>query len=400
MLAFEYSALDHKGRTQKGVLEGDNASQVRRELRQQNLSPLKVEAVVQQQKRGQRSPHISSAELALFTRQLATLLNAGLTLENSLQTVSKQHHRPALQSLLLSVRAKVVEGHSLADALSQFPSIFPELYCASIGAGEQAGALDKVLNGLADYSEARHALRQKIWIALFYPLTLSIVAILIVVGLMLFVVPQVVQVFQHSKQSLPSLTQGLINASTFLENYGLYLAIALIAQLFLFLYLWRFASIKEQIQRFILKLPLIGRLSQGINTTRFTQSLSMLSAGGVPLLDALRISAEIIPNRPIRRAIENAASQVREGGSLHQALDQSGLFPAITLSLIASGESSGQLQQLLAQAAKNQAQETQGLINMLLSIFEPLLILIMGIVVLLIVLAILMPIFELNQLIR
>ncbi len=400
MLAFEYSALDSKGRTRKGVLEGDHAGQIRRQLREQGLSPLQVEAVAQSAQSKHRGPRIKSAEMALFTRQLATLIGAGLTLENSLQTVAKQHHRAALQSLLLSLRAKVVEGHSLADAMAQFPRVFPELYRASVAAGEQAGALDKVLNGLADYSEARHRLRQKILLALFYPLILTLVAVLIVIGLMLFVVPQVVQVFAQSGQNLPLLTQVLIDASAFLQAYGGYVFLGLLLSLFMGIYAWRIDAIREQGQRLLLRLPLLGRLSQGINTSRFTQSLSMLSAGGVPLLDALRISAEIIPNRPIRRAIEFAATQVREGGSLHQALAQSQLFPAVTLSLIASGESSGQLQQLLAQAAKNQTEETQNLINLLLAIFEPLLILVMGLVVLLIVLAILMPIFELNQLVR
>jgi len=400
MAVFEYQALDQQGRTRKGTLEGDTASQVRRQLRDQQLLPLQVDAIVQTQKRNKQSRFsISSAELALFTRQLSTLLKAGIALEESLQTVAQQTHRHALQNLFLSVRTKVIEGHSLAEGLSQFPRVFPDLYRATVAAGEQAGFLEQVLQRLADYTESRHALRQKILLALFYPLILSIVAVLVVVGLLVYVVPQVVQVFEHTQQQLPLLTRMLMSTTDFLSQQGIYLILLLIGLFFAIAYSWRFEAVRYRTQLLLLRLPLLGRLTRGINAARFTQALSILSAGGVPLLDALRISAEIIPNQPMRLAIQKAAQQVREGSSLYQALSQSGLFPAITLSLIASGESSGQLQELLQQAAKNQEQETQSLINILLGLFEPLLILLMGAIVLMIVLAILMPVFELNQMV-
>jgi len=401
MPAFEYTALDKKGRTRKGVLEGDTARNIRQKLRDQGLMPLAMEEVVQKSTKRQRAwVRVSAVELALLTRQLATLVRAGSTLEESLQAVSEQTEKPRLKSLLLAVRSRVLEGHSLAQALNDFPNVFNELYRATVAAGEQSGHLDLVLERLAEYTENRQILRQKTLLALFYPALLTIVALLVVFGLLTYVVPQVVQVFENINQQLPFLTKALISLSHFLQTWGIWLFLVIILIIFGLRYLLRFERFLLIFHKILLHLPLIARLERGSNVARFTRTLSILTESGVPVLEALRITTQVVSNRPMRYAIEKATDKVREGSSLHQALVQSGLFPPITVHLIASGETSGNLEKMLERAAITQEQELESLISVLLGLFEPLLILLMGGIVLTIVLAILMPIFDLNQLIK
>jgi len=401
MPAFEYTALDQKGRTRKGVLEGDTARQIRQKLRDSGLMLLSMEEVVQKSAKRQRTwVRVSAVELALLTRQLATLVRAGTTLEESLQAVSEQTEKPRLKSLLLAVRSRVLEGHSLAQALNSFPNVFNELYRATVAAGEQSGHLDLVLERLAEYTENRQMLRQKTLLALFYPALLTLVALLVVFGLLTYVVPQVVQVFENINQKLPFLTQVLISLSDFLQIWGIGLFLIVISMIFGFRYLLRFERFLLIFHKTLLHLPVISRLELGSNVARFTRTLSILTKSGVPVLEALRITTQVVSNRPMRYAIEKATDKVREGSSLHQALAQSGLFPPITVHLIASGETSGKLENMLERAAITQEQELESLIGVLLSLFEPLLILLMGGIVLTIVLAILMPIFDLNQLIK
>lgn len=406
MAAFEYKALEADGRLRKGVLEGDAARQIRQQLRERGLTPLHVEELNRRtqarspERRRGRRVWLGAADLALLTRQLATLVRAGLALEEALKAVAEQSEKARVKSLLLAVRARVLEGHSFADGLRDFPSVFPELYRATVAAGEQSGHLDVVLERLADYTENRQHMRQKTLLALFYPLILTTVAVLVVIALLAYVVPQVVQVFENSAQTLPWLTRALIQISDFLRAWGLALAGALFV-LGIALRLWlRRPGPRAVYHRLLLRLPLLSRLERGVNVARFTRTLSILSASGVPLLDALRITAQVIANQPLRQAVEEATLKVREGSSLHEALAQSKLFPPITLYLIASGETSGQLEAMLERAALNQERELESLTAMLLGIFEPVLILLMGGVVLMIVLAILMPIFELNQLVQ
>lgn len=401
MAAFEYSALDSKGRTRKGVLEGDTPRQIRQQLREQGFTPLAIEQVIKtntpQQRRG---PRISAADLALLTRQLATLVKSGLALEEALRAVSEQTEKARLKSLLLAVRARVLEGHSLAEGLAEFPKVFPELYRATVAAGEQSGHLDIVLERLADYTENRQYIRQKTLLALFYPALLSTVALLVVVGLLAYVVPQVVQVFVNIRQELPLLTRLLIGLSDFLSVWGVWLFAGLMLLGLGVSYLLRYERFLIPFHYFLLRLPLFGRLERGANVARFTRTLSILMASSVPMLEALKITAEVVANRPIRHAVMAAADRVREGSSLHDALSVTGLFPPMTVYLIASGESSGNLQAMLERAAVTQERELEALIGIFLGLFEPLLILIMGGLVLTIVLAILMPIFELNQLVQ
>jgi general secretion pathway protein F len=405
MGAFEYIALDPRGREKKGVIEGDAPRQVRQQLRDQGLVPLEVQEVTQRETRSRSRPAflqrgISATDLALITRQLATLVRAALPLEESLRAVAQQTDRARLKSMLLAVRSRVMEGHTLAAGLSDFRHIFPELYRTTVEAGEQSGHLDRVLERLADYTESRQQMRQKIQLAVFYPAMLTAVAILVVGGLMTFVVPNVVQVFENIGQDLPGLTTGLIAVSDFMRNNGVLVLLGIVMLGVLVSWLLRFEDNRRRFHRFLLRVPLLGRLVRGLETGRFARTFSILTASGVSVLEALRISAQVISNIPMREAVNEAAARVREGAGIAAALERSGYFPPMTVHLIASGEASGKLEEMLERAAINQEREIETLIAAVLGLFEPVLILVMGAVVLVIVLAILLPIFNLNQLVQ
>ncbi len=406
MGAFEYNALDARGKERSGVLEGDTPRQVRQRLREQGLVPLSVEEVVRRESgaaaggRAVLRRRIGATDLALITRQLATLVRAGLPLEEAFHSVARQSEKPRIKSMLLAVRSRIMEGHDMATGLADFPQVFPELYRATVGAGEQSGYLETVLERLADYTETRQVLHQRVQLALLYPVLLTVVALAVTIGLLTYVVPQVVQVFANMNQQLPVLTRGLIAVSDFLRAHGVVLLAGLAAIVGGTVYLLRQPGPRREFHRFQLRLPLIARLVRGFNTARFSRTLSILVAAGVPVLEALRISAQVMSNVPMREAVEQAAARVREGASLHGALEASGLFPAMMVSLIASGEASGDLEGMLERAAVTQEREIETLISALLGLFEPLLILVMGAMVLLIVIAILLPIFDLNQLVK
>lgn len=405
MGAFEYTALDKKGREKKGVLEADTSRQVRQSLRDQGLMPLSVEEVAQKEKRsaGRRTLFrrgLSGADLSLFTRQLATLVQSGLPVEEALRACANQTDRARAKSTILAVRSKVMEGHPLAGALSEFPHVFSELYRATVAAGEQAGHLDKVLDRLADYTESRQDLGQKMITALIYPVILLVVATAVVVGLLTYVVPQVVEVFADMDQKLPLMTVIMIGISDFLKQWGYLLLIALVGAIVAYRYMMRLPGPRFAIHGFYLRAPLIARLVRGVNAARFARTFSILASSGVPILDALRITAEVVVNLPMKQAVEQAARKVREGTNLNKALDQSGLFPPMMIHLIASGEASGRLEEMLERAAHTQERELDTLRQVMLGIFEPVIILVMGGVVLAIVLAILLPILQINQLVQ
>ena len=402
MGAFEYTAVDPAGKQSKGVVEGDTARQVRQLLRDRQLLPLTVSEVAQKESNRQQTftlrRSLSAADLALITRQLATLVKSSMPLEEALKAVGEQSENPRVQSIVLGVRAKVMEGHSLADGLADFPKAFPELFRATVAAGEQSGHLDTVLERLADYTENRQELRQKINNAMIYPVVLTILAIGIVSLMLVYVVPKVVGVFSNTGQELPALTRYLIALSDFLRDYGLALVVALGAAAWLFSRMLRSADNRRRFDRTLLRLPIVGKLNRGFNTARFTRTLSILSGSGVPVLESLRISAQVITNLPMREAVEEAASRIREGAAIGKSLGVGGYFPPLCIHLISSGEASGEMETMLDRAASNQEREVDGLIAALLGILEPGLIIGMGVIVLLIVLAILLPIFELNQL--
>ena len=407
MGAFEYTALDSAGRQHKGVLEGDTARQVRALLREKSLLPVTVAEVAAEESRAQRatSPmallkRVSTSDLSLLTRQLATLVRAGLPLEESLLAVSQQTEKPRVQSILLGVRARVMEGHTLAAGLGDFPRVFPEIYRSTVAAGEQSGHLDAVLERLAEYTESREVLRQKVLGAMLYPIVLTIMCFTIVSILLAYVVPKVVAVFENSKAKLPLMTRVLVALSDAIRHYGLWALLALAVAIVLFWRWQRLPDNQRRVHRWLLTLPLAGKLLRGFNTARFTRTLSILTASAVPVLDALRISGEVVTNLPMRDAVAAASARVREGAPIGRSLAASRLFPPMTIHLISSGEASGQLENMLERAALNQERELEGLVTALTGLLGPLLIVAMGLVVIGIVFAMLLPIFEMNSLIR
>ncbi|MEN9527035.1 MAG: hypothetical protein RLY56_986 [Pseudomonadota bacterium] len=408
MAAFEYIALDANGREVRGVQEGESPRHVRQWLRDQQLLPMQVTAVtnsnVTQSGLGKRSSftrnRIGNADLALLTRQLATLVKAALPLEDALRAVAEQSEKPAVQKVVTAVRARVTEGLPLASALGEFPRVFPEIYRATVAAGEQSGRLDVVLERLADYTESRDQLRQRVIGALLYPIVLTVMCIAIIAGLLTYVVPKVVDVFESGQNALPWMTQVLLAVSETLRDYGLWLLLALVMAGVLFRRWLRAPEARYRFDGWLLRLPLVGRLVRGFDTARFTRTLSILTGSAVPVLDGLRIAGAVISNRPMRAAVEQAAERIREGAPIGRSLAASKLFPPMTVHLIASGESSGRLEEMLDRAATNQERELDGLLTALVGLLGPLMIVGMGVFVLAIVFAMLMPIFEMNTLVR
>ena len=402
MDAFEYLALDSNGKERRGVLEGDSPRQVRQQLRESGLTPLTINSASgksMERKKGLFQKRINAMELALITRQMATLLRSGLPLEHVLKTTAQQTDKRHVERTLLAVRAKVLEGRSLADGLSEFPKTFPELYIRTVDSGEESGHLEVVLERLADYTEMRQQLRQKTIFALFYPALLTTVSLIIVIGLLTYIVPQVTRVFDNMHAQLPWITRALMSTSDAFRAYGAPLIVLLLLLGLFISYLLKKPGPKFAWHRFMLRIPLIGRLVRTSNAARFSRTLSIMAASSVPILDALRIASQVLTNLPMRQAVEDAASRVREGTSLYQALDKTGYFPPMTLSLLASGEASGNLEGMLERSADIQEREIETLVTTVQGLFEPILILIMGGIVMVIVLAILLPIFDLNQLI-
>lgn len=405
MSVFQYQAVNLQGKRHKGLIEADSARQARQLLREQGLlaesvhetrsaadNPASANTL-----RWQRG--ISASELALLTRQLATLVQAAMPLEECLRAVAEQCEKNRLKSLMLAVRTQVLEGHTLADSLRAYPLVFDELFCAMVAAGEKAGHLDAVLSRLADYTEQRQYMKGKLLQAMIYPLVLTVVAIGVIAILLASVVPKVVAQFDHLGQALPNSTQLLIALSDGVRDYGLWLVGALLVLGVLVQRLLRQPALRLRWDRFWLRLPLLGKVSRGLNTARFARTLSILSSSSVPLLEGMQIAASVASNRYVRSQILTAAERVREGSSLRAALGSSGLFPPMMLHMIASGERSGELEPMLLRAADNQDREFEALVTLALGIFEPLLIVSMAGVVLFIVVAILQPMLQLNNMV-
>jgi general secretion pathway protein F len=409
MGAFEYVAVDATGRERKGVMEGDTPRHVRQLLREQSLLPVKV-TEVQEEPRGGAGRRLSlgmrlqrglnAADLALVTRQLATLVKSALPLEEALLAVSQQTDKPRVRSIILGVRSRVMEGHTLADGLAEFPNSFPEIYRATVAASEQSGHLDAVLERLADYTDNRQQLRSRTLSAMLYPVLLFVVCAMIVFFLLVSVVPKVVEVFRTSDAQLPLLTELLISGSDFMRAWGWLVILAIVAAGFLFSRWLRFESNRRRWHHLLLRLPLVGKIVRGSNTARFARTFSTLTASSVPVLDALRISSEVVSNLPMKGAVEDAAVRVREGAPIGRSLAASRLFPPMMIHLISSGESSGELDTMLERAAIHQERELDSILQAMVGLLGPLMILVMGGLVLLIVLAMLLPIFQLNQLVR
>ena len=408
MAAFEYQALDAKGRAVKGVLEGDGERQVRMLLRERGLTPMRVdpiqasgsgaEAAGPGRKMWRRG--ISGRDLALMTRQFATLVHAGLTIEECLNALIEQSESARSRAVLAGVRGRVLEGQSLARSMREFPEAFPDIYRNMVDAGEQSGRLDEVLERLADYTEERQALQNKVLLAFIYPALVTLVAASVVGGLLIYVVPQVTRVFVDSGQALPMPTRILIRLSDFVRAVGIWWLVGAAA-----IFFGARAALKEphlrlRWHRTILRIPLFGRLVRGINAARLTSTLGILTASGIPLLSAMQSAFQVVSNLPMRAAVEDALRQVREGGSLSRSLGKPKLFPPLVIHLISSGEASGRLDMMLMRAAEAQSRELENWVAALTALLEPVLILVMGGIVLFIVLAIMLPIIEMNQLIK
>ena len=403
MPAFAYQALDDAGKTQRGVLQGDTARSVRGALRERGLNPLSVEEVREGEAKSTgvfARRGIGGAELALLTRQLATLIGAELPIDEALGALSEQAENERQRRMTVALRARVMEGASLAQAMAEFPESFPEIFRATVGAGEQSGRLSTVLEKLADYAEARDALKQKIIAALAYPVLLAIVALAVVMGLLTWVVPQIVGVFQNLHQTLPLATRALMALSAFMRAWGWLVLIVLVVAIVGARIALRSDAVRFRWHAWMLRVPLVGRLTRAANTARATRTLALLAESAVPLLDALGIAAQVVPNLPMREAMRRAAFKVREGSAFSRALGESGLFPPVALRLIASGERSGQLPRMLGEAAHQQQRELDRWLAALTAVLGPAVILLVGAMVLFIVLAILLPIFSLNQMVK
>jgi general secretion pathway protein F len=404
MAAYEYTALDPSGRERSGVMEGDAARQIRAMLREQGLLPISVNEVIDTQPtrfgRLSMARRVNATDLALLTRQLATLVRSGLPLEEALLAVSQQSEKARVRSVLAGVRARVVEGRTLAEGLGAFPGVFPEIYRATVSAGEQSGHLDAVLERLADYTENRQVLQQRIRNAMVYPVLLTVVCLGIVSLLLGYVVPEVVRVFEAGDRALPILTQILIALSDFIRGWWWALIAAAVAGAYVFRSWLRQPAARRQFDHLKLRTPLVGRITRGNNAARFSRTFAILTASSVPVLEAMRISGEVVSNVPMREAVIDAAVRVREGAPIARSLAKSKLFPPMLIHLISSGETSGALESMLEPAADNQERELDGVVNTAVGILGPLMILLMGGFVFIIVLALLLPIFELNQLVR
>ena len=403
MAAFEYKALDAKGKQKKGVIEGDHARQVRQRLKEQGLIP--IELIETQAKAAQReqSPFsfkrgISTPDLALITRQLSTLVQSGMPLEECLKAVSEQSEKPRIRNMLAAVRSKVTEGYTLSDSLGDYPHIFDDLFRSMVEAGEKSGHLDSVLERLADYAENRQKMRSKLQQAMIYPVVLVVFAVCIVAFLLAAVVPKIVGQFVQMGQELPKSTQFLLSSSDFIQHWGVQLLVLLVILMYLVRCLLSKPNLRLKWDKKIIGMPLIGKITRGLNTARFARTLSICTSSAIPILDGMRVAVDVMSNKYVKQQVLLAADNVREGSSLRKALEQTKLFPPMMLHMIASGEQSGELESMLTRSADNQDASFESTVNIALGIFTPALIALMAGLVLFIVMATLMPILEMNNL--
>ena len=402
MMAFQYSAIDQNGKQHKGIVQADNDRQVRYQLREKGLITLEVKSVVEKEKTLKKLDFLKvkklkAQDLALMTRQMATLLAAGIPLDEVLQSVANQNSKPAIKKIMLGVRAKVMEGYTLSAGMNDFPHAFPKLYRTTIGAGEKSGKLEQVLVRLAEYTEKQLQIKRKILQALIYPLLMTLVSIAVVAFMLIYIVPKIIDVFTETNQTLPFSTQILIFISHGLKEYGFYLIGGLIVLGYGFFRANRRNSFRCRVHQILLKIPLLGKTIQTINSARFARTFGILTAASVPVLEAMRASAQLIMPLPMQAAVMNAIEQVREGIHIYLALEKTGYFSPMFIHLIASGESSGQLEAMLQKAAAQQEADVEAIIESSLTLFEPVMILVMGGVVMFIVLAIMLPIFALDN---
>ncbi|MGF1769409.1 type II secretion system inner membrane protein GspF [Enterovibrio makurazakiensis] len=405
MAAFEYKALNAKGRTVKGVIEADTARLARQLLREKALVPMEIAQTHEKEQQNQAKPSagfqrgISTNDLALITRQLATLVQAAMPLEECIKAVAEQTEKPRLKNMLTGVRARVVEGYTLSDSFGDYPHVFDQLFRAMVAAGEKSGHLGPVLERLADYVENRQQVKNKLIQAMVYPIVLTVAAIAIVAFLLATVVPDIVGQFLKTGAELPGITQVLLAASDFVTEWGWLVLVVFVATFVLTKMMLRNPNRKLGWDRNILSMPVIGRVARGLNTSRFARTLSICTSSAIPLLDGMKVAADVMTNTWVKTKVLEASDRVREGTSLRVSLEKSKLFPPMMLHMIASGERSGELEQMLTRAADNQDRDFESQVNIALGIFGPLLIIVMALIVLFIVVATLMPIIQLNNIV-
>jgi len=398
MQAYEYEAIDAKGKTKKGIISADSAKAARRDLKAKQLVPLQVKETRQKAKTAAKSGSLSHKDRTLITRQLATLVGAASPIEQALGTIANQSDKPAIKQVLLAVRGDVLEGQKFSTALERQPKSFDPLYCSLVASGEGAGSLPQVLERLAEHMEKVRAMRNKVQTALIYPAVLTVVAIGVVIGLMTFVVPKVATQFESMGQELPGLTRFMISASDAIAAYGIFVAIGLFAMIALFGYQMRQKAFRRRVHATMLKLPLAGRLLREMSAANFARTMSTLVSSGVPVVGSLAATQSTISNDVVKEAVGHITTDVREGKSLSVAMRRANIFPAMLTYMVASGENSGTLPELLAKSADYLESEFESFTNAMLSLLEPVIIVIMGGVVATIVLSILMPILQLNSL--
>ena len=404
MPAFEFRSLDELGKVRKGALEGDSARQVRQQLRDRGWVPLEVHEAREKASGGallarfSRRGRLNSGEQALVTRQLATLIRSGLPVEQSLSAVARQAGRPHVERLILGVRSKVVEGYSLARAMAEYPAAFSEMYRATVAAGEQSGHLEQVLEQLAEYLENRHDTGRSVVQSLLYPFFILLFSFAIIAFLMTSVVPRMVEVFARHEEGLPALTRFMISASNFFRDWIWLVALVIVVAAVAFARAMRQPAFRMRVHRRLVSMPLIGLLLRTSDSARLASTLGILARSGVPLVEALAISSQVVTNLAIREAVKEAAARVREGGSLSRALDRSGYFPPMLVQMIASGETSGELDRMLTRAAEYQERELNGVVSTIVGLLGPLMLLMMAGLVIIIVLAMMQPVLQMNAL--
>jgi general secretion pathway protein F len=402
MPGFRYQAYNVEGKLHKGVLEADSARQARSLLRDQGLTPYRVDVIAANDPAAGarlRPVSLSTAELTQLTRGLASLLEAGLTVEQAFNALIEQAENERTRQVLAALRGEVIAGNTVAKALAAFPNVFSELYRTLVAAGESSGQLPRVLSKLSDYLEDRQQMRARLSLALIYPAIVTVVALVVVGALLVYVLPQVVQVFQHAHQKLPILTRALIALSAFLQaTWGLWLALIVAGIVALRLAMKRPRS-RARVHRLLWRNAIVGRMLRHLDAARLAATLSILVGSRVPILQALEAGTGVMTLVPMREALTTAARGVREGMPLARALGATNAFPPVMVHLISSGETSGRLDEALERAARQQQADIATRLAAFAALFEPAMILAMGGVVLVIVLAILLPIFQLNQLI-
>ncbi|OGV31865.1 MAG: type II secretion system protein GspF [Legionellales bacterium RIFCSPHIGHO2_12_FULL_35_11] len=397
MTAYQYTALQKNGKNCKGILEADSERHARELLKAQNLLPIEL-VLLKKQIAASKKDKLKSDELSLLTRQLATLVAAGIPIDESLKGVAEQAENATTKKLIIAIRAKVMEGFGLAQAMATYPNAFPELYRATLAAGEKSSRLDLVLEKLADYTENLQSVKQKIQQALIYPTLMIIVSFSIISFLLAFVVPKIIDVFANFGQSLPIMTVILIHVSNFIKHYGILVLVLMGLLSILFFKAIKIPNYKIKWHGFLLKLPIISNLIVSINVARYIKTFGILFSAGVSILETMRVSASVINNVVIQDSFNKASIQVKEGTNISVALKNTNYIKSMAAHLIQSGEKSGQIAVMMERAANSLDSEVKRVIDTSLTLLEPLIILLMGAVVLFIVLATLLPIFSMEQL--